>query len=124
LQNVNFSAESGTMTFSLDLPKDIRTRAKRRGPRMNSRVPVSIEWNGSVGPKRFESAFTRVVNGYGCLLVSPREVGLKQVLRLTNLSTRHAVEGVVVWKGTQRPDGWDLGVEFVGADLNFWGLDL
>jgi hypothetical protein len=112
------------MTFSLDLPKDIRRRANRRGPRMNSRVPVSIEWNGSVGPKRHESAFTRVVNGYGCLLVSPREVDLKQVLRLTNLSTRRAVEGVVVWKGSERPDGWDLGVEFVGSDLNFWGLDL
>ena len=91
---------------------------------MNSRVPVSIEWNGSVGPKRHESAFTRVVNGYGCLLVSPRKVDLKQVLRLTNLSTRRAVDGVVVWKGSERPDGWDLGIEFVGSDLNFWGLDL
>lgn len=112
------------MLVSADLPKDIRTREKRRGPRMNCRVPVSIEWHGNAGPRRFESAFTRVVNGYGCLLVSPREVDVKQVLRLTNLASRKALEGVVVWKGTERPDGWDLGVEFVGADLNFWGLDL
>jgi hypothetical protein len=113
------------MTVSLDLPKDIRKRQNRRGPRMNCRVPVSIEWNGeSVGPRRFESAFTRVVNGYGCLLVSPREVDVKQVLHLTNLSSRKAVKGSVVWKGTQRPDGWDLGVEFLESDLNFWGLDL
>ena len=112
------------MTFALDLPKDIRTRAKRRGPRMNSRVPVSIEWNGNVGPRRFESGFTRVVNTYGCLLVSPRDVDVDQVVRLTNMATRKAVEGKVVWKGSQRPDGWDLGVEFVGVDLNFWGLDL
>jgi hypothetical protein len=112
------------MPFSLDLPKDIRTRQKRRGPRMNCRVPVSIEWNGNVGPKRFESAFTRVVNGYGCLLVSPREVNVEQVLRLTNLSSRKSVDGVVVWKGSQRPDGWDLGVEFLAGDLTFWGLDL
>ncbi len=112
------------MPFSLDLPKDIRSRQKRRGPRMNCRVPVSIEWNGNIGPKRFESAFTRVVNGYGCLLVSPREVDLQQVLRLTNLTSRKAVDGKVVWKGGQRPDGWDLGVEFLATDLNFWGLDL
>lgn len=112
------------MPFSLDLPKDIRSRHKRRGPRMNCRVPVSIEWNGNMGPKRFESAFTRVVNGYGCLLVSPREVDVQQVLRLTNLASRKTVDGKVVWKGGQRPDGWDLGVEFLASDLNFWGLDL
>ena len=112
------------MPFSLDLPKDIRTRQKRRGPRMNCRVSVSIEWNGSAGPKRFESAFTRVVNGYGCLLVSPRDVQLNQLLRLTNLASSKAVEGRVVWAGGQRPDGWDVGVEFTSENLTFWGLDL
>jgi hypothetical protein len=112
------------MPFSLDLPKDIRSRQKRRGPRMNSRVPVAIEWDGSTGPQRYESAFTRVVNNYGCLLVSPGEVNEKQVLRLTNIATRSSVNGVVVWKGEQRSDGWDLGVEFLSNDLNFWGLDL
>jgi hypothetical protein len=30
----------------------------------------------------------------------------------------------VVHKGLQRPDGWDLGVELVAADLNFWGVEL
>lgn len=90
---------------------------------MNCRVPVSIEWDGN-GPKRFESAFTRVVNGYGCLLVSPSEVNVQQVLRLTNLASRKAVDGKVVWKGAQRLDGWDLGVEFLATDLTFWGLDL
>jgi len=112
------------MPFAKDLPRDIRTRHKRRGPRMNSRVPVSIEWQGSGGPLRFEAGFTRVINTYGCLLVSPREINLKERLRLTNLSTRQAADAVVVWQGGQRPDGWDLGVEFVAADMNFWGMDL
>jgi len=112
------------MPFGEDLPRDIRMRAKRRGPRMNSRVPVTIEWNGTAGPLHFEAGFTRVVNNYGCLLVSPTEVELQQRLRLTNLSTRQAADGVVVWKGTRRPDGWDLGVKLVGAELDFWGLDL
>ena len=31
------------MPFIEDLPRDIRARRKRRGPRMNSRVPVTIE---------------------------------------------------------------------------------
>jgi hypothetical protein len=112
------------MRFGEDLPKDIRTRSKRRGPRMNSRVPVGIEWNGSAGPLHFEAGFTRVVNGYGCLLVSPMEINEREQVRVTNLSTRQMANGVVVWKGTKRSDGWDLGVEFVAADLNFWGIDL
>ena len=112
------------MPFGEDLPRDMRMREKRRGPRMNSRVPVTIEWNGTAGPLHFESGFTRVVNNYGCLLVSPTEVELQQRLRLTNISTRQGADGVVVWKGTRRPDGWDLGVELVAADLDFWGVEL
>lgn len=112
------------MLFAKDLPRDIRMRSKRRGPRMNSRVPVTIEWTGNGGPLRFEAGFTRVVNTYGCLLVSPREIEVKEQVRVTNLATRETANGVVVWKGTQRSDGWDLGVELHSADLNFWGVEL
>jgi hypothetical protein len=34
------------------------------------------------------------------------------------------VDGHVVWKGMQRADGWDVGVEFISADQNFWGVEL
>jgi hypothetical protein len=112
------------MAFGEDLPRDIRMRRKRRGPRMNSHVPVGIEWNGRAGPVHFESGFTRVVNGYGCLLVSPKEIEVQQRVRLTNLSSREAVNAVVVWKGDQQADGWELGVELVSAELDFWGIEL
>jgi hypothetical protein len=112
------------MPFAQDLPRDIRTRRNRRGPRMNSRVPVTIEWNGKNGPLRFEAGFTRVVNTYGCLLVSPKEIELRERVQVTNLATRQAANAVVVWKGAQQSDGWDLGVELLSADLNFWGVDL
>lgn len=112
------------MPFAQDLPRDIRTRSKRRGPRMNSRVPVTIEWKGKNEPLHFEAGFTRVVNTYGCLLVSPGEIELRERVRVTNLATRQAANGVVVWKGSRQSDGWDLGVELLSADLNFWGVDL
>lgn len=112
------------MPLGESLPIDIRNRTKRRGPRMNSRVPVTIEWTARPGPLNFEPGFTRVINTYGCLLVSPREISLREQIRLTNLATRESADAVVVWKGTQRPDGWDLGVELISADLNFWGVDL
>jgi len=72
------------MPVATQLPRDIRLRPKRRGPRMNSRVPVTIEWTGTPGPLHFESAFTRVVSHYGCLLVSPKEIDVRQALRLTS----------------------------------------
>jgi hypothetical protein len=91
---------------------------------MNSRVPVTIEWNKTGGTLNFEAGFTRVVNPYGCLMASPREIQTREKVRITNLITQQIANGVVVWTGTQRPDGWDIGVELVSADLNFWGLDL
>ena len=112
------------MLFAEELPRDRRTRSNRRGPRMNSRVPVTIEWNARPGPVHFEAGFTRVVNNYGCLLVSPREIKLRESVCVTNLSTRQSANGVIVWAGTKRDDGWDLGVELLAADLNFWGVDL
>jgi hypothetical protein len=45
-------------------------------------------------------------------------------VRLTNLSTRHESNAVVVWKGEQRTDGWELGVELVSTDLDFWGVEI
>lgn len=91
---------------------------------MNSRVPVTIEWKSSPGILHFEPGHTRTVNNYGCLLVCPHEIDERQGLLLTNLSTRHFAKGTVVWKGPKRPDGWELGVELCGAELDFWGVEL
>ena len=112
------------MPFGEDMPKDMRTRRKRRGPRMNSRVPLVLEWNLKIGASYSESGFTRVVNGHGCLLVTQTEPEIKQRLRVTNLLTNHSAEGLVVWKGLQRTDGWDVGIELQASDYDFWGVEL
>lgn len=112
-------------TWSDNHPKEVRSATKRRSPRMNCRVPVSIEWGGGPsGSQRLDTAFTRVVNAYGCLLVSQKELDLQQRLRVTNLVTRQRAEAEVVWKGTHRPDGWDLGVKLMEFQIDFWGMDL
>jgi hypothetical protein len=108
-----------------DQPKDMRTRSNRRSLRMNCRVPVTMKWSSKVsGLLHFETGFTRVVNAYGCLLVSPKRIDLQQRLLITNLATRAEANAEVVWRGTQRPDGWDLGVKFIDSQLDFWGVDL
>jgi hypothetical protein len=97
---------------------------KRRGTRMNSRVPVTIEWQDAGGGTLREQAFTRVIGPYGCLVVLPQALSVQQNLRLVNLATEQMNGGVVVWKGNQRVEGWELGIELTQPPMDFWGLEL
>ena len=97
---------------------------KRRGVRMNSRVPVGVEWQDSSGRKLRHQAFTCVVSSYGCLVVLPENLPLEQQVRVVNLSNEQALPGIVVWKGNQRDEGWELGIELNQPPMDFWGLDL
>ena len=112
------------MLMNKDLPSTLKTRASRRGVRVNSRVPVRIEWSAEPDTALSEQAHTRVVNCYGCLLVAPRELSLEQRLHLRNLANHRNNDAVVVWKGKHRVDGWELGVELINPDMDFWGLEL
>jgi hypothetical protein len=101
-----------------------RFREKRRGRRMNSRVPVRLEWDGDAG-KRFNlEAHTRVVNPYGCMVVLDKSLDIDHRLALTNLATQTSNAAIVVWKGNQRPEGWEYGIELVAPEMDFWGLEL
>jgi hypothetical protein len=101
-----------------------RFREKRRGLRMNSRVPVRLEWDGDAGKRfRFE-AHTRVVNPYGCMVVLPQPLSIEHRLALTNLATSASNAAVVVWRGNQRPEGWEYGIELVAPEMDFWGIEL
>ncbi len=96
---------------------------RRRGLRVNSRVPVAIEWDPGDGSLARENAHTRVVNAYGCLLVAPRNLERQQQLRLINLANFRSNPAVIVWKGKQRTEGWELGVELLSPGMDFWGLE-
>lgn len=91
---------------------------------MNSRVPLRVEWAEISGAPQHEAAHTRVVNYYGCLLVSPHAMPIEQRLRITNMATRQTMLGVVVWQGKKQLEGWELGVELVQPRTDFWGMEL
>jgi hypothetical protein len=97
---------------------------KRRGHRMNSRVPVRLEWDN--GERRVNvEASTRVVNPYGCMIVLEEDLNLEHRLALTNLATDTSNSAIIVWKGARRREGgWEYGVELVAPEMDFWGLDL
>ena len=92
---------------------------------MNSQVPVSIEWRESLKGRECQSqARTRVVNFYGCLLVAARPMPMDQKLVITNLASHMKIGGVVVFRGTKGFDGWEMGVELVNPQTDFWGVEL
>ncbi len=97
---------------------------KRRGHRMNSRVPVRLEWEDASGKRMKVEAHTRIVNPYGCMVVLQLSMELDQHVALTNLATASSNTAIVVWKGNSRPDGWEYGVELVEPEMGFWGLEL
>jgi len=103
---------------------EAKYREKRRGKRMNSRVPVRIEWDDSAGKRDRAEAHTRIVNPYGCMVVLQHSLELDQRVALTNLATQASNAAVIVWKGNSRPDGWEYGVELVAPEMDFWGLEL
>ena len=101
-----------------------RFREKRRGRRMNSRVPVRLAWDGPAGNRIEVQAHTRIINPYGCMVVLEQSVDIDHRLALTNLATQASNAAVIVWKGNQRPEGWEYGVELVAPEMDFWGLEL
>jgi hypothetical protein len=105
-------------------PVNSSVHEKRRGVRMNSRVPVRLEWEGDAGKRFHVEAHTRVVNPYGCMVVLEQTLDLDHRLALTNLATQTSNTAIIVWKGNKRPEGWEYGVELVAPEMDFWGLDL
>ncbi len=104
-------------------PAPLTGREKRRGVRVNSRVPIAVEWDANGASLRKE-AQTRVVGPYGCMVVLPTNLEVAQTIRLTNMVSKQTNSGVVVWRGMERAEGWELGIELINPQMGFWGLDL
>ncbi len=104
---------------------EARHKEQRRGHRMNSRVPVRLEWDLSSGKRVKAEAHTRVVNPYGCMVVLQHDLPLEQRVAITNVPMSASNAAVIVWKSDERPEGgWEYGVELVAPAMDFWGLEL
>ena len=90
---------------------------------MNSRVPIAVEWNAG-GQSLRKEAQTRVVGPYGCMVVLPTNLEVAQTIRLTNMVSQQTNSAVIVWRGLERAEGWELGIELIDPQMGFWGLDL
>ena len=98
-------------------------REKRRGVRVNSRVPVAVEWHVGGEVLRKETQ-TRVVGPYGCMVVLPLNLEVAQTIQLTNMVSKQTNPAVIVWRGLEHAEGWELGIELINPQMGFWELDL
>lgn len=102
-----------------------RYKESRRGRRMNSRVPVRLEWDSAAGKRMSVEAHTRIINPYGCMVILEHELNIEHRVALTNLAMDSSNAAVIVWKSEERPEGgWEYGVELVAPAMDFWGLEL
>src|SRR5215467_4414777 len=89
---------------------DERGRHIRGTGRLNSRVPIAIEWTDGDQTRRAEG-HTKDISPKGCMAIVPQVLVVGQRLRLINGVNQNASEAVLVWRGHQGPSGWELGLE-------------
>ena len=111
------------MSISGDIAREAKFQSKRRGVRVNSRVPVSVGWQGEGDPQHLE-AHTRIVGPYGCLAVIPKEFSVEQQVEVFNRANLRSNPAIIVWKGNERVEGWEYGIELIEPEMDFWGLEL
>jgi len=94
----------------------------RAGGRVNSRVAVAVEWKEDGRELRVEG-HTVDIGAKGCMAVVPQGFPVGQRLQLVNLVNSSRCEAVLIWRGHEGREGWELGLELVGPPQSFWGLD-
>lgn len=112
------------MSFRHDVAQELKWRERRRGARLNSAVPVAIDWTDGNGTHNRLQAKTRIVSPCGCLVVLPENLALDQQVQVINLATKDKCAGSIVWHGKERVEGFEIGIELINPGLDFWCLEL
>lgn len=94
---------------------------RRRSPRIDLNVPVAVDWKGTL-----HEANTASVNEFGALIRVPFTCRSGSVLAVRNLRTGRSARARVVWAwfgNEDRTSRFNLGVEFVDRQADFWGAE-
>ena len=101
---------------------ELRMKQLRAGKRMNSRVPVAVEWE-EAGSRLRAQGWTVDISPNGCLAVVPQGFAVGQKLALVNLVNHSVAQAILIWRGHEGRTGWELGLELQNPPEDFWGLD-
>jgi len=95
-------------------------REPRRGVRFDSRLLRVVEWEDTFGQTHKLEGTTRVVGAFGCKLMLPHGLPLGQRVSIVDGARSTNVLGTIVWKGKERPEGCEMGVELVAPNMDVW----
>src|SRR5258708_8437726 len=112
LQLKPLQARPGTVSRPKINSNLIPGHEKRRGVRLNSRVPIAVEWDAGGQIHRGE-AKTRVIGPYGGMAVLPQELQLDQRISVINLVSSQATPGLIVCPRHQTADRCQLGIALI-----------
>lgn len=90
--------------------------------RLNSRVPVMVEWMEN-GQLHRESGVTVDVSSKGCMVIVPQGFAVGQKMRVLNKVNGLVSEAILVWRGHEGRAGWELGLELQEPPAEFWGVE-
>jgi len=94
----------------------------RASVRLNSRAKLSLEWREG-GQTHSVQGYTVDISPKGCLAIAPQGFAVGQKLRLTNSSNQHGSEAILIWRGHEGREGWELGLELINPPADFWGIE-
>ncbi len=99
----------------------MRAKHMRAAIRLNSRVKLLVEWQEG-GQFHHAEGYTVDISPKGCLAVVPQGFAVGQKLRLTNCVNKAVSDAVLIWRGHEGRQGWELGLELESSANDFWGV--
>ena len=100
-----------------------RMKYTRAVSRINSRVNLAVEWREDSRDLHAEG-FSVDVSAQGCLAIVPQGFAVGQKLRVVNLLNNKMSDAVLIWRGHEGRQGWELGLQLVNPPEGFWGIEL
>jgi hypothetical protein len=94
----------------------------RAGVRVNSRVPIRLTWQESGATQTVEGQ-TVDISTRGCLAIAPHALVVGQKLQIINTISLREAEAILIWRGHQARNGWELGLELQNPPHDFWDVD-
>ena len=100
----------------------LEAKRLRAGTRVNSRVPVGVEWNEG-GEMRKAQGYTVDISPKGCMAIVAQGFAVGQKMRVKNLVNGRSAEAKLIWRGHEGRSGWELGLELENATMEFWEVE-
>ena len=109
---------ANTITIPSGKALEERWEKLRNHRRIVSRVKFQVEWEEGSERQR-ANGVTVDVSKSGCLAVVGAGLPLRKLVRLIHSTSGRTAEAQVVWRDHE---AWDVGLELVKPDPNFWGV--